>query len=101
MSPYVTVSSHSPDFPTGNPLQVTGDKAAIGITTCNTDAFVINIQAGGPSVARPTAMSLERQGAILTLTWRLVNRSMVIGFNLTAGNLRLNPYLIPVHRSQT
>jgi len=65
----------------------------------NSDAFVLKITSAGTTVARISRFVAHRHGASLRFTWRLTVSTDVVGFDLYAGNHRLNAHTIPVHVS--
>lgn len=54
-----------------------------------------------PTMARVLAAHATRHAGVLTLSWRTTRTGGIVGFNLYAGNHRLNAHLIAVHRAAT
>lgn len=63
------------------------------------DAIVFEIAGSSTTAARIARFIVHRQGSSLRFTWRLAVSTGVIGFDLYAGQRRLNAYTIPTHAS--
>ena len=104
-----TTSTDFPTCPTRQPNQTDACDAGNTTTTLqttnktnngNVTAFVAKLSpASGVTAARVSRFTVSHHGRTLLFRWRMALQSGVLGFDLFAGQHRLNAHTIPAHRA--
>jgi hypothetical protein len=91
--PYTVSGSHT--YATTGPYTIGTDITDVGGSTASTSTSNCMVTAARVSSAR-----VVRHAADVVFHWRMGIQSGVVGFNLYVGTHRLNPRVVPVHRSR-
>jgi len=77
-----------------NPSDITFDRTGNGYVADFGNNRLNQYSLGSPTAARVARFIATRDGAAVRFSWRLTESSGILGFDLYAGHLRLNPHLI-------